>query len=66
MNILPVVSAAALSAAAVFADPVHHNIPRETDAHRAERLAWWQADRFGMFIHFGRYSMAGRHEWVKE
>ena len=22
-------------------------------------------DRFGMFIHFGLYSVAGRHEWVK-
>ena len=23
------------------------------------------SDRFGMFIHFGLYSVAGRHEWVK-
>ena len=40
-------------------------MPRETDEARAKRLAGWQADRFGMFIHFGLYSMAGRHEWVK-
>ena len=26
---------------------------------------WFQHDRFGMFIHFGLYSMAARHEWVK-
>ena len=47
------------------AEPVQYNIPRETYEARAARLAGWQADRFGMFIHFGLYSMAGRHEWVK-
>ncbi len=26
---------------------------------------WFTHDRFGMFIHFGLYSMAARHEWVK-
>ena len=25
---------------------------------------WFVADRFGMFIHFGLYSLASRHEWV--
>ena len=28
-------------------------------------MAWWTHDRFGMFIHFGLYSLAARHEWVK-
>ena len=37
----------------------------ETPAHKAGRLAWWQDARFGMFIHFGLYSMAARHEWVR-
>ena len=27
--------------------------------------AWFTRDRFGMFIHFGLYAMAARHEWVK-
>lgn len=27
--------------------------------------AWFRHDRFGMFIHWGLYSMAARHEWVK-
>jgi len=40
-------------------------ITDETEAQRAERLAWWQDARFGMFIHFGLYSVAGRHEWVQ-
>lgn len=26
---------------------------------------WWRDSRFGMFIHFGAYSVAGRGEWVK-
>ena len=27
--------------------------------------AWFMQDRFGMFIHFGLYSMPARHEWVR-
>ena len=27
-------------------------------------LDWFVHDRFGMFIHFGLYSVAARHEWV--
>ena len=37
----------------------------ETAAQKTERMAWWTNDRFGMFIHWGIYSMAARHEWVK-
>ena len=37
----------------------------ETEAQRAERMAWWRHDRFGMFIHFGLYAVPGRHEWVQ-
>ncbi|MDR1852882.1 MAG: alpha-L-fucosidase [Propionibacteriaceae bacterium] len=29
------------------------------------RTAQFSQDRFGMFIHFGPYSVAGRHEWVR-
>ncbi len=38
----------------------------ETEAEKTERLSWWTNDRFGMFIHWGTYSLAGRHEWVKK
>jgi len=38
----------------------------ETDPQKTERLAWWTNDRFGMFIHWGTYALAGRHEWVKK
>lgn len=27
---------------------------------------WFTHDRFGMFIHFGLYSLPARHEWVKK
>jgi len=31
---------------------------------QAKRLEWWQAARFGMFVHWGLYTQLGRHEWV--
>lgn len=30
-----------------------------------EKKAWFRHDRFGMFIHWGIYALAARHEWVK-
>ncbi len=30
------------------------------------RHAWWTEARFGLFIHWGLYAMAARHEWVKQ
>ena len=36
------------------------------EATRAERMQWWHAARFGMFVHFGVYSTIERHEWVME
>src|SRR5215470_14669523 len=40
--------------------------PAEMEASRARRMAWWHAAKFGMFIHWGLYSVYGRHEWVME
>src|SRR5262249_50804682 len=36
------------------------------EATRAQRMQWWHAAKFGMFIHFGVYSTIARHEWVME
>src|SRR5258708_6019552 len=36
------------------------------EADRARRMKWWHEARFGMFIHWGLYSVLGRHEWVME
>ena len=30
------------------------------------RIQWWQEAKFGMFIHWGLYSVIGRHEWAME
>jgi len=35
-------------------------------ATRAQRMAWWHQARFGMFIHWGLYSVIGQHEWALE
>ncbi|KQV90226.1 hypothetical protein ASD15_23165 [Massilia sp. Root351] len=31
----------------------------------AARVKWWRGARFGMFIHWGLYSVPGRGEWVQ-
>ena len=51
-----------LTVSQVFAQKM---IGTETDAQKEKRMEWWKDDRFGMFIHWGLYSGAARHEWVK-
>src|SRR5450432_2186962 len=31
-----------------------------------ERVKWFGDAKFGMFIHWGAYSVIGRHEWSRE
>ena len=33
---------------------------------RSRRMKWWHEAKFGMFIHWGLYSVLGRHEWVMD
>jgi alpha-L-fucosidase len=35
-------------------------------ATREGRMKWWHEAKFGMFIHWGLYSVIGQHEWAKE
>jgi len=35
-------------------------------ADRERRMKWWHDARFGMFIHWGLYSVIGQHEWCME
>ena len=51
-----------LASSSIFAQKM---IGHETDAQKQARLQWWTDARFGMFIHWGLYSLAARHEWVK-
>ena len=39
---------------------LNYNI-KKTDGN----TEWFRRDRFGMFIHFGLYSVPARHEWIK-
>ena len=44
-------------------------VPQESAEQRGDRerrMKWWHEARFGMFIHWGLYSVLGRHEWVME
>jgi len=54
---------ATLSQAQTAAPPA--TSPAE-EADRIRRMKWWHEARFGMFIHWGLYSVLGRHEWVME
>jgi alpha-L-fucosidase len=35
------------------------------DGEQASRIDWWRKARFGMFIHWGIYSIPGQGEWVQ-
>jgi alpha-L-fucosidase len=37
----------------------------ETPFQKTKRMQWWADARFGMFIHWGLYSLPARHEWVR-
>ncbi|MCK4854970.1 MAG: alpha-L-fucosidase, partial [Bacteroidales bacterium] len=37
----------------------------ESPEQQTERMSWYTNARFGMFIHWGLYAQAARHEWVK-
>src|SRR3954463_9321717 len=52
-----------LVAAAAAATPVY---AAGDASDRARRMQWWHDARFGMFIHWGLYSVNGRHEWAME
>ena len=39
--------------------------PQE-QADRQRRMKWWHEAKFGMFIHWGLYSVIGQHEWAME
>lgn len=37
---------------------------KASDTPEPGTRAWFSHDRFGLFVHFGLYSVAARHEWV--
>src|SRR5712671_2835361 len=63
-SLLTLATATKTAAASAQAQP-QQSSPAQ-DADRARRMKWWHEARFGMFIHWGLYSVVGRHEWVME
>jgi len=66
-------AAGALAITAANAEAMASPTPQATPpaespqaATRAQRMAWWHEAKFGMFIHWGLYSVIGQHEWAKE
>lgn len=59
-------AAAQLSLGSGFAQTEKTDPSTSTVEDRERRMAWWHEARFGMFIHFGLYSVLGRHEWAME
>lgn len=59
---------AALGAAGALAaqTPSPQTPAPAADPDRVRRMKWWHEAKFGMFIHWGLYSVLGRHEWVME
>ncbi|MGA9121536.1 MAG: alpha-L-fucosidase [Bacteroidota bacterium] len=47
----------------VIAADLSAQAPPETADARNARMAWWREARFGMFIHWGIYSVPAKGEW---
>jgi alpha-L-fucosidase len=58
--------ALALPAAQTPAKPEPTPSDQKQADTRTQRMAWWHEAKFGMFIHWGLYSVIGQHEWAKE
>lgn len=59
LKFIPVLLLLCLGAAA------QKHLGNETPEQKQKRMQWWTNDRFGMFIHWGLYSLPARHEWVR-
>jgi len=67
---LVTLAASSNTAAALSQPGTPQNQPQASsdpgEADRIRRMKWWHEARFGMFIHWGLYSVLGRHEWAME
>src|SRR2546421_3254367 len=62
MALAAIVGLNAVASRAVAADDAAA-VPAETKEQRDQRMAWWHAARFGMFIHWGLYAVpAGTYD----
>ncbi len=68
-DVIKLIGAAAAAAAVPAGTVAARQAPAAPDPYastRERRMKWWHDARFGMFIHWGLYSVLGRHEWVME
>src|SRR5712691_10295099 len=69
LKMMAVSAGLAASAPLVVAQEGNTNKPVPqpgTPPDHERRMTWWHEAKFGMFIHWGLYSVIGRHEWVME
>ena len=52
------------------AETAESQAPKKEDLtpppNHEKRIQWWREAKFGMFVHWGLYSVLGRHEWAME
>ena len=64
--LLVLIAAAALCRVSAQQEERVPSWAKETKEQKAERMALWTHDRFGMLIHWGMYSQPARQECVKQ
>jgi hypothetical protein len=64
LNVMKISRRAVLAAPLAFQMKAQSAATSAQDTTRARRMQWWHDAKFGMFIHFGLYSVLGRHEWA--
>jgi alpha-L-fucosidase len=57
---------AVVPAVAQSSAPPGKATPDPQAATREQRMRWWHEAKFGMFVHWGLYSVIGQHEWAME
>src|SRR5437016_10200241 len=65
-NYLAVLGAGAAGTAASSGAQAAEKQPEVPPPDHERRIQWWRQAKFGMFIHWGLYSVLGRHEWAME
>ena len=61
--VVALIAMVAVNSAVSFAKPPMIFVPQ--DAAAAARIAWWRDAKFGLFMHWGVYSIMGRGEWAQ-
>ncbi len=66
MGALGAIAPAVVSSSARANEAVQSAASDAEAGTREQRMRWWHEAKFGMFIHWGLYSVIGQHEWALE